>query len=190
METIQQKHKEMVLRLAKPGKDVLAELTPFDCDLVHMGGCLMGEAVELYEASDDDNHLEELGDCEYYLVKCLDLFGLTYDCLKFPEAPYLTIAHHRERLLIAGGQFWDVVKRVTVYRKGLFEPEKSYGGATIQFRAEYLLAEFAFNLDCIYKALGLTRDQVLQANLDKLSKRYGSGKYSNDQAVARADKEG
>ncbi len=38
------------------------------------------------------------------------------------------------------------------------------------------------------QSVGLTFEEVLQHNVDKLSVRYSCGKYSNEQAQERADK--
>lgn len=40
------------------------------------------------------------------------------------------------------------------------------------------------------RTLGFTLDEVLAANIDKLSKRYASGSYSHEASIARADVEG
>lgn len=51
------------------------------------------------------------------------------------------------------------------------------------------LGDGAFFRGAICQHLGVTHDQVLQHNFNKLEKRYRSKKYSNEQAVARADKQ-
>ena len=40
----------------------------------------------------------------------------------------------------------------------------------------------------LMQSVGLSFKDVLQHNIDKLSVRYASGKYSNEQAQQRADK--
>lgn len=111
---------DMVNALAKPGKDVVAELTPKNAHLLHMAVGICGEAGELLDAIkkaaiynkplDVQNVIEELGDIEFYMQ------GLRY-------------------------------------------------------------------------ALGIARCDTIDANMQKLGKRYSSGSYSNGQAQERADKE-
>jgi phosphoribosyl-ATP pyrophosphohydrolase len=80
-ENIIEKHRLMTVRLAKPGASILQTLTASDCHLIHMGGCLMGEASELFEALIEETEVgqlkEELGDAQFYVAVCLDIFGLS-----------------------------------------------------------------------------------------------------------------
>lgn len=109
----------LVSALVKPGKQIIAELSPKKAHALHMVVGISGEAGELLDALkkwvlygkplDVENVIEELGDIEFY--------------------------------------------------------------------AEGLRA-----------ALGITREHVLEVNIAKLNKRYSSGKYSNEQAIGRADK--
>lgn len=108
----------MVARLAKPGADVLADLTPAAAHLWHMATGAAGEAGELLDAVkkraiyarelDRVNVIEELGDLEFYM-------------------------------------------------------------------------------EGVRAAIGVSRDEVLSANVAKLTKRYGDV-YSNEAAQTRADK--
>lgn len=112
-------YEELVQNLAKPGEDILEELTPGQANAWHMATGVSGEAGELLDAVkkhvvyqkdiDLENVIEELGDLEFYM-------------------------------------------------EGL--------------RAE----------------LGITREETLRNNMNKLLTRYHSGTYSNDQAKQRADK--
>jgi NTP pyrophosphatase (non-canonical NTP hydrolase) len=77
MET-EELHAAMVAKLKKPGKEILKLLTPEQCDLIHMGMGIAGEAGELLDAIkkhtiynqdiDMENIIEELGDIEWYLA--------------------------------------------------------------------------------------------------------------------------
>lgn len=189
MENIIDQHKEMVLRLKKPGEVIRQTMSSADCDLVHMGGCLMGEAGELYEAiiapeSTSNDILEELGDFEFYWVACAHLIGIKRTNPNEDEDEFdmpSSTSKASVRLMVLGAQFWDVVKRQVVYRKPL-ELEKAVKilRETEQLLA-YLEVKFGFNLE-----------QVLQANYTKLADkdkgRYASGTYSDEQAQARRDK--
>ena len=50
------------------------------------------------------------------------------------------------------------------------------------------LGDVEWYLQCAYNHYGLTRQEVIQANADKLAKRYGDLKYSDKDAIARKDK--
>jgi hypothetical protein len=184
-------HKEMVLRLGKPGAAILATLTPEDCNLVHMGGCLMGEAAELYEACNEisctkNDIIEELGDFEFYMVACRAAIGIergTADWVygQLESKQVAAVGPHLIRLMVLGGNFWDIVKRVTVYRKPIE-----------QARAEGILREMELCLHCLYSYYDLRMEDILQANWTKLADkdkgRYREGAYSDEAAQARRDK--
>lgn len=83
---------DMVKALAKPGKDILASLTPLKCHLLHMAVGVSGEAGELIDAVkkaaiygkalDVDNVIEEMGDIEFYLEGLRQGLGVTREqCL-------------------------------------------------------------------------------------------------------------
>jgi len=112
-------YEDLVNSLAKPGKEIITDMTPKKAHIQHMAIGISGEAGELTDAIkkwviygkplDVENVIEELGDIEFYLQ------GL---------------------------------------RSGL----------------------------------GISRDQVIDANTTKLNKRYSSGQYSDKQAQDRSDK--
>lgn len=74
---INERHAEMVSRLAKPGAEIVKELTPTAAHLWHMATGVAGEAGELLDAIkkhaiygkalDFANVEEELGDLEFYM---------------------------------------------------------------------------------------------------------------------------
>lgn len=69
------------------------------------------------------------------------------------------------------------IKKHTIYQKPLdVENVKEEAG------------DILFYLSNILQSVGLSFEEVLQHNIDKLSIRYSSGKYSNEQAQQRADK--
>lgn len=113
-------HPELVRSLKKPGEEILIELNPYKCDVLHMASCIGPEAGELFDAIkkwvfygkalDMNNVIEELGDIEFYL-------------------------------------------------------------------------------EGLRQALHLTREQCITDNINKLSARYHSGKYSNQHAQERKDKD-
>lgn len=78
-----------------------------------------------------------------------------------------------------GGEALDAAKKHWAYGKELDEEnlKEELGDAIF-----YIVA--ACNL------MGWTLAEVMEANVVKLSKRYPQGVYSNEQAIARADKQG
>ncbi len=80
-------HPELVKALAKPGADILRNLTPEDCHQWHMSSCICSEAGELFDAVKRDviygktmdraNVVEELGDLEFYMEGLRSSLGIS-----------------------------------------------------------------------------------------------------------------
>ena len=115
------KHNEMVSALAKPGADIINDLSPMKAHLWHMASCIQGEAGELF----------------------------------------------------------DAIKKPVIYNKGVFDRENIVEE----------LGDIEFYMEGLRQALGISRDETIEANIVKLAVRYREGTYSNEQAQARADKE-
>lgn len=111
-------HKKLVFELAKPGQDIVDELTPMQAFALHMAIGVSGEAGELL----------------------------------------------------------DAIKKFAIYQKPL----------DLENVVEEL-GDIEFYLQGIRQAFCIDREDVLQANIEKLRKRYGQT-YSNAAAIARADK--
>jgi len=88
MNSLEHAHHEMVLKLAKPGADIIASMTPENAHLWHMASALMAEAGELFDAVkkkviynkgeiDIANCIEELGDMEFYMAGVRSGLGIT-----------------------------------------------------------------------------------------------------------------
>jgi NTP pyrophosphatase (non-canonical NTP hydrolase) len=75
------------------------------------------------------------------------------------------------------GELLDAIKKRAVYRKELDREN------VIEE-----LGDLEFYMEGLRQGLGITRDQCIEANTAKLSKRYASLKYSDDAAQQRADK--
>jgi NTP pyrophosphatase (non-canonical NTP hydrolase) len=79
-------HTELVTALAKPGCDILDDLSPDQAFVLHMSIGVSGESGELLDAIkkwaiyqkplDIDNVIEELGDIEFYLEGIRQAFSL------------------------------------------------------------------------------------------------------------------
>lgn len=76
------------------------------------------------------------------------------------------------------GELLDAVKKSIIYRRPLDRENVIEELGDIEFYLEGLRAK-----------LGITREEVLEFNTDKLVKRYATLGYSDEQAQARADKE-
>lgn len=80
---------------------------------------------------------------------------------------------------IAGeaGEVLDYIKKVVMYRKE----------ANIDHIKEEI-GDLFFYIEGLCQSYGLTREEVLKANVAKLTKRYGGTTYSDQAAIARVDK--
>jgi NTP pyrophosphatase (non-canonical NTP hydrolase) len=80
---------------------------------------------------------------------------------------------------IAGeaGEVVDVIKKHVMYNKPLDIP-----------KIIEELGDLEFYLEGLRQNIGISRDETLAANIDKLGKRYSTLSYSDEQAISRADK--
>lgn len=80
---------------------------------------------------------------------------------------------------IAGeaGELLDAIKKTTIYNKPL----------DLDNVIEEL-GDLEFYMEGLRQRIGITREECTSANIEKLSKRYHMGKYSDAQAQARKDK--
>ena len=75
------------------------------------------------------------------------------------------------------GELLDAVKKSAIYGKSLDHKNMVEE-----------LGDLEFYMSRIRQIIGVTRDEVLERNFDKLSKRYSEGTYTNSQAQKRMDK--
>lgn len=85
--------------------------------------------------------------------------------------------HHASCIPSEAGELFDAVKKWVIYNKDL----------DLQNVIEEM-GDIEFYLAGLRQVLGISRHQTLQANVDKLNKRYSLGNYSDQQAQERADK--
>lgn len=112
-------HSDMVAQLAKPGQDIVDQMTAGDAHTLHMAVGISGESGELL----------------------------------------------------------DAVKKAVMYRK--------------QIDMENIIEELGdieFYMEGLRQGLGITREETIEANIEKLGKRYKGHNYSDQQAQDRADK--
>ena len=75
------------------------------------------------------------------------------------------------------GEVVDAIKKAAIYKKPLDREN------IIEE-----LGDLEFYMEGLRQAIGVTREEVIDTNVRKLSVRYASGKYSDKQAQDRADK--
>jgi hypothetical protein len=196
-------HQDMVAKLCKSGRHIIAELTHQGMHNLHMAVGIVGEIAEIVEAYKfleenkiDPHHLktfslsmdkegkeilkkgvelvlEEHGDLEFYMEGLRQQTGIL-------RAENFHTMHHPSvlrALVIAGGHLIDAVKRQAIYGKQLDLAK---------------LNSAMFEVDNCVHALSVnsqfTREEYLAANIQKLGKRYQDFVYSNKAAIDRADK--
>ena len=164
-------HPELVAALVKPGNDILAGLTAESADLWHAATGVAGEGTEICLAFlnfaiegtlDKENLVEELGDMEFYLQQLRTNVGIERDELEGTDAEFL------------------------------FSPEPVEMGSIVAVAAgdvlEVALCKLEGPLRAIRYMSGITLEEVLEANIAKLSVRYAGRTYSDEAAQNRADK--
>jgi NTP pyrophosphatase (non-canonical NTP hydrolase) len=77
-----------------------------------------------------------------------------------------------------GGELFDAVKKYVIYCKPLDREN-----------VVEELGDLEFYMQSIRDTVGITREEVLEYNMKKLSERYAKLTYSNEAAIERADKQ-
>lgn len=187
-----EEHKDMVLRLNKPAAVILETLTEEKINILHMAVGIAGEAAELMTASldesgiDIDNLKEECGDFEYYLRGLCVYVGLQNAFSSVGKAPLSPIGYRTaiRHISSEAGEILDQVKKYVVYNRE--------EGLNTGLVGEYI-ARLYGRLNTLYHLMGVTRDEILEGNMQKLEKgknaRYAEG-YSDEAAALRVDKMG
>lgn len=173
-------HKDMVSKLAKPGVEIVKSMTSDEAHIIHMAIGVAGEAFELLEAAmndDRDNVREELGDIEFYFE------GLCQGTKAIITCQVFGIQDVKEDplpgVLVMAGNVLDTAKKIVIYK------DASKYEKLIQY-----MQSFRNKLDEFYALAEFTHAEAIEANINKLGKRYEGFNYSNEAAQARADKAG
>ena len=116
---------------------------------------------------DEVNHSE--------MVKALAKDGATIQQEMSPLSAHLL--HMVIGICGEAGELTDAVKKAVIYGKELD-----------RINVVEELGDLEFYMEGLRQRLNITREETIQANIAKLSVRYAAGKFSNEQAVARADK--
>ena len=165
----------MVKSLAKSGAEILSELDAADCHMLHMALLLQGELLELTLSTDRDNTVEELGDMLFAITAIAEHSGVELEFLsEVGGLPEKTL----QAMVTVVEELCSQIKKVAIYRKPISE---DWPG--IVQHCYKCLCNLCISFDTDLK-------EIREANIAKLSKRYSGGKYSNEAAQARADKEG
>jgi hypothetical protein len=182
-------HPELVAALVKPGNDILAGLTASTTDLWHAATGIAGEGTEIclallnfaFEGTlDSENLLEELGDMEFYMQQLRENLGITREDVEQTEGEFLFSAQPVEMagiVAVAAGDVLDFIKKIVIYQKPIDREALLV-----------TLVKLEGPLMAIRHMAGFTLEQVLEANIAKLSVRYAGRTYSDEAAQARADK--
>lgn len=179
---------EMVAGLAKPGDEIIAELTPAKAHLWHMATGVMGEVVELIEPLlmmggeepiDFQNIIEELGDIEFYLEGLRQGFNLKREDIpeKLQVNEHGNIGFACLGLVKESGDLLDQIKKIVIYNKPIIAKD-----ILLKF------VEIEYWLTYIRDTLSIARGVTIDENILKLGVRYKGHEYSNEQAQLRADK--
>lgn len=99
------------------------------------------------------------------------------DILESLTPKKVALLHMVSKLCSEAGELMDAVGKHIYYNKDL----------DIENCLEEL-GDIEFYLEGTRQVLGMTRNETLQANYDKLSVRYNGLKYSDKAAIDRADK--
>lgn len=180
----------MVAKLIKSGDTLKQEFTAWDCAIIHATLGIVGELGELLGGIeyafanavklDVANILEELGDLEFFLENFRATAGITRDevlnCETVCQRPTNAV-RQCAHMLVYGTDLMDHVKKAVIYRK----PINREAIIVNLSKIEYILV-------WLYPLFELTREQALEANMDKLAKRYDGFQYTDQRAQDRADK--
>lgn len=169
------RYDQFVRWLFKPGTDQVMAL--------HCAIGLAGEVGELIE--DHKNAEEELGDIEFYLQALRNHYGISRAAiLASVFSAFTPDCIVTDRLTIACGEICDVIKREYIYNK----PRDTFSLMSACARFESALFLYRETFLHLTKTSEEHRQAIIQANAEKLSQRYVSLRYSDEAAIARADK--
>jgi hypothetical protein len=159
--------------------------------MMHAAIGIAGESGELREVTDRKNFFEEAGDTEFYIEAAWQSITqgdrLTYTAAFvqniLPTVQTVTLGDVLDDIHVISCHILDAAKKVWVHEDGnrdhIIAPR---------------LCQLEYRMRKAYELMGINRQDVLDANQDKLlgtkdqPGRYESGTYSDAQALARADK--
>jgi len=147
--------------------------------LLHAAMGLVTETGELFELESEEHELEELGDICWYLALAYDVLGLVWDENYDREIDVQWMLRGNnplESLAIYSSELLDMVKKQIFYGKPI---DMVAAGSIVTAMRLALIVGTDDNEESPY-----TFQQVLDANVKKLKKRYPE-KFTEDAAVNR-----
>lgn len=180
---IEYTHAALVRRLVKPAEVLFAQVTPFKIALIHSVLGIAGELGELEELADavskwdvtpetKTNFIEETGDLFFY---CRDIRHV------LELSPFVSVAvHPKYSPAVDVGEVVDASKRIAIYNQAVT--------ADALIRITDALNRLESYYEHELTIMGSSRCESLQANLDKLNKRFPEG-YTDKAAKDRVDKQ-
>ena len=157
--------------------------TPVD-ELMHAAIGIAGEAAEYVMSDSRKNLIEESGDLEFYIEALKQKVEPNpAGALALPadhRFKNLTIGNVFQNISTIGGDILDISKKSWVYTKPVDTAKLTL-----------LILVLEHNMSFIYECFGFTREEIKTANQVKLigpGGRFESGFYSDNAAIARADK--
>lgn len=194
-----EKYQQHLATLIKPGHEILETLTPQKVTLWHLASALQGELAELADAMDSPNYKEEFGDALFYLhgialvikeyeplldsaIGDLGLWEIIHPIDS--DYPFNTAVHWKSNLVISAGHLFDLIKKHVIYNK-ILAAEQLTELYRHWLAIRYLLLKNAGDP----QYCGWSEEELLQANIEKLSKRYPGLLYGDAHAQERKDKE-
>lgn len=184
--TIPARHAAMVRDLIKKPEFILGEMNLSKAALLHCAIGIVGEIGEIIEClgqehENRENLLEEIGDFCFYYRDLRDWIAGNK-----PDEPIEVSAEFRmpndgpslvSVAMVACGELLDVVKKHVIY------------GQVMNFANLMKASEqITICVEMVMVSVRITEDEAMEANINKLSKRYPKGGYSDGDAAARADK--
>jgi hypothetical protein len=170
-------------------KDLFKVMEGPGAAMLHAAIGIAGETGELRQALTRKNQLEESSDIEFYIEAMWQQMPLTRETASQEYPPYclclrtVDAGNALDHIHVEACEILDHAKKVWVYGSG--------------DRSEHImphLLALSFYMGQYYELIGVTREDILRINQDKLlgnekiAGRYATGKYSDEQALARADK--
>lgn len=107
----------------------------------------------------------------------------------FKVDTYNEMLHHAKGgVCEEAGELSDAIKRHLTYGKPLDSKDKD--GQTIRTKIIEELGDIRFYVQAVQNVLGISEQEILQHNANKLADRYAQLTYTNEAAISRADKAG
>lgn len=199
-----QQYQKILATLIKPGHEILESLNPHKVSLWHLASALQGELAELADAMDSENYKEEFGDALFYLHGIAleiqeyeplweesvteggylppNLWAIGNNIAKL--YPFNLAVHWKSNLVISAGHLFDIIKKHVIYNKELTNEQ------LVELYRHWMAIRFLILQNAgDPQYCGWSEEDLLQANIEKLSKRYPGLQYNDVSAQQRKDKE-